>query len=179
MIDRASPSCCGAIHLAGPSPSPPTPLLLLRLVLRCCYCCAAVVVLRLLLVFSAFISKNQELAFVVCCGGDHDRGDRAWPSCCVAIHLAGPATATSAAAVAPGAAAAVLLLLCCCFCAAVLTLSYACSNSVLLLLLRSGDRCCCAWILLHTLQDGTFLCFKICVYFCGIFFAKSAECMPE
>ena len=102
---------------------------------RCCgwgcgggYRCAAVVVLRLLLVFPAFVSRTKKLA-VVWCGGDHDCGDRARPSCCAAIYIAGPATATSAptvavpaAAAAAAAAAAVLLLLCfCCCCAAVLT----------------------------------------------------------
>ena len=93
--------------------------------LLCCGCCWC---------FLSLFLKNKKLA-VVCCG-DHDRGDRAKPSCCAAIHLAGPATATSTPAAA-AAAAAVLLLMCGCCCAVVLTLSYTCSNSAMRSLLPS------------------------------------------
>ena len=87
--DRARPSCCAAVHLAGPSPPPPPPLLLrLRLRLRCCYCAsaasaaAAAADAAAVLLFSLSRTYVPKVLCVRCCG-------RSMLLCVGSVHITG------------------------------------------------------------------------------------------
>ena len=116
-----------------------------------------------------FLEYNN---WLFCCGDG--RSDRPRPSCCAAIHLAGPSPPPP-----PPPPLLLLKLRSYCCCAAVLTLSYPCSKSGLRSLLREMDAAVRGFC---TSQEHTFLCFVS--FFCGNFItnsaiANSAKCMPE